>query len=204
MCWDEVMQCVPWFVCYDDGHSSQEHHVCLFFSCFHSITPAPWTKMTHSIRLKISAIGLGHCVLVSTGCRVFKSHFLQSWMWIIRKENDRYMSSWGVHICVKAAWATDKVRRSGNTVFSLSSSSSPLRRWTIAQSKSQTPSPCGAPQGSHRSDINKKSQLTTLFKGLMSLCEVSHLSGVKAVMAAVCVCVFERKLEPWRIWGVYV
>ena len=34
----------------------------------------------------------------------------------------------------------------------------------------------------HRSDLNKKSLLITLFTGLMSLCKVAELSGVKAVM----------------------
>lgn len=53
--------------------------------------------------------------------------------------------------------------------------------------------PWWSPSGAHRSDINKKSQLTALFTGLMSLCEVSHLSGVKAVMASMCVCVCERE-----------
>lgn len=75
----------------------------------------------------------------------FKGHFQQNWMWIIRRENDRYMSSWGVYIRVKAAWATDKVRRSTDSAF-LVFSSSPLRRWTIAQSKSLIPSPQRAPQ----------------------------------------------------------
>lgn len=63
---------------------------------------------------------------------------------------------------------------------------SPPRRWAVAQSKSLIPSPRGAPQGSHGSDINKKSQLTTLFTDLMSFCEVSHLSGVKSMIACVC------------------
>lgn len=41
--------------------------------------------------------------------------------------------------------------------------------------------------GVHRSDLNKKSLLITLFTGLMSLCKVTELSGVKAMM-----CVLEE------------
>lgn len=83
-------------------------------------------------------------------------------------------------------------------------SSSHLKRWTIAQSEIPNPQPSLRLLESHSSDINKKSQSTTLFRGLISFCEVIHLSGVKTAMAP-CLCVsvykwcereIERKLEP--------
>lgn len=59
------------------------------------------------------------------------------------------------------------------------------RRWMLAQSKSLIPGPGGVLQGSRRSDINKKSELTELFTGLMSFYKVSHLSGENFMMVNV-------------------
>lgn len=76
--------------------------------------------------------------------------------------------------------------------------SAPLLLWEdgrLPKAKSLIPVPPGASWagvgrvgGPHRSDINKKSQLITLFTGLMSLSAKSRLSGVKAATASVCVC----------------
>ncbi len=132
-----------------------------------------------------SAIDLKHCSLF------LKVIFCRAEC-ELQDQNCRYMSnwgwsSWGVYKCVRAAWATDKVRRSSDNVFSFSSETMDDCPKQISNSR-----PSWSPWGAHRSDINKKSQLTTLFTGLMSLCEVSHLSGVKAVMASMCMCVCER------------
>lgn len=102
-------------------------------------------------------------------------------------------------VCINvldAAWATDKVSGCGDGAFSISSKTME----DCPKQISNSPAPRGAPQGSHGSDINKESQLTTLFTGLMPFCEVSHLSGVKSMMA----CVWEeiRALEDLRSLGV--
>lgn len=177
----------------NDGHSSQEHHVC------HHVTIQSHLLYGHTLYDSQHQIDLKHYVYMQGG--VLKVSFcrVECELW-----DKRMTDTWAAGVFIYVLKQPEQLTKWGGAV-TVCFSSSPLRRWTIAQNKSLIPSPWWSPSGGpRRSDINKKSQLTTLFAGLMSRCKVSHRSGVKAVMACEWVRERERKLEPWRIWRVYV
>lgn len=151
-------------------------------SCYYPITPALWTYtvwLTTSDWFEALCLHAGGVLKVSF-CRV------ECELW-----DKRMTDTWAAGVFIYVLKQPEQLTKWGGAV-TVCFSSSPLRRWTIAQNKSLIPSPWWSPSGGpRRSDINKKSQLTTLFAGLMSRCKVSHRSGVKAVMA--CEWVSERE-----------
>lgn len=130
----------------NDGHSSQEHHVCHWLSFFVLFSPNHTCSMyrndsKHQIVLFSDWLE-ALCLCLGLLDVIF-------W-WITREENDRYKrnwdsSRWGVYMCVRAAWETDKVRK----VLTVCFPSPLLLLWDdgrLPKANLLIPGPCGAPR----------------------------------------------------------
>lgn len=133
---------------------------------------------------------------IPTTSEASKGHFLRRWR--VTQVNDRYVSSCGAHARMCSVQPEQLTKWGGSVTVSFIRLLRDDGRLPEANLSTHgralqplLPPPLRASRGS---DINKKSQLSALFTWL----SVSHLPGVKSVMA----CVRGRKLEPWKIWGV--
>lgn len=169
-----------------DGHSSQEeypvlHRLLIVFILFHLFSGHKWLRITLFFQ----------CLILSTFVKGQVSAKL-----IMNYKMKEPPDTWatevgasGVCMCVYVLsslrnWQSEEEQW-------LSVSTAPLllcEDGQLPKAKSLMPSSPGTSEADS-SDINKKSQSTTLFRGLISFCKVIHLSGVKTVMA-LCVCLW--------------
>lgn len=135
-------------------------------------------------RHQIVFLRAGELWSILSASSVFKGHFLWCWMWMMIQKTGRYKCSWLVCACVRGSlsnWRSEEEQ----WLFLLLQDDGPLPKVNLSFPARQ------AQQGSLRSDINKKSQLTTLcrlnvfLQSLTSLrCEIYMASAWKRKIRA--------------------